>query len=830
MKGLVRRITSLAFVLILVLGSVTVAYASTTGNTKLIKRAETIEGYTLVTNDDKALCKLKVKREDDTFDMYCLTELTWSENNGIKNVDIQWTNEVKSWIDNPDNGFTDEKYKTPTALGAAEGLNTNGAYVDETSVINLLKAMKEDENLMASLAAKKVGYHTATENSAKSDENPNLVTVVPDMNDTVFANAYTISEIPFGVYFIDSKGGTRNYQPVMLNLIPEQVGPTGNWYVKNNLEFTLKYEDVGLKKKINGKDYDIVRAGELVNFDVTIELPTYQKDKDGNYEYKLLNAYDDMAQGFSLVPLSAKLFYYDKAGKEYHPEVNMNVDSYGNMSAVDTEGTYEAILATDANVYYSSTDNQDVFFGTKTGTTGQYQFWGSVNGNFEKLGAYAESSTAYTTLINAYNQKLSAAGLPTVSYKAADIKKREYTKSFISIKLDYIKLMDTLEIDNEHFTPYTMKVIYQSLVNENAFVGNDNNTNDVYLYYIGDSAGNMAISEDEVKAWTYAANIVKVDGDTVGIKDGEDGDGNPIYKDPTYLEGAVFDLYRYDMTYCGGATATSAPAQDDPAYKDYVFYTDSNGASSYENARKAWVGTPSDNPKLAFADGLLYKAIYYRYASDNTVAMDAKPVAIGTEVSDMVTKTTDYSTLDKATFKYGYAAASDENMAIMKTYILTGISGLSFQYVPVKVSSCDKCATEHYHVDVYTVFKDNIESTKTADGIDVVGLDPSTYLLVEKTAPSGYNELSEAIQFQIKEYDADQSAAAGNSYKGFIADDETNYTDGVYAIMVKNFKGMLLPSTGGMGTLLFTIVGILIMGTAIVVVVIKSRKRQAEYF
>ena len=59
-------------------------------------------------------------------------------------------------------------------------------------------------------------------------------------------------------------------------------------------------------------------------------------------------------------------------------------------------------------------------------------------------------------------------------------------------------------------------------------------------------------------------------------------------------------------------------------------------------------------------------------------------------------------------------------------------------------------------------------------------------------------------------------------------DDNNNVTDGIYDIVVQNFKGLVLPSTGGIGTMIFTVIGILIMTGAIAIILVKSKKRKNE--
>jgi len=99
--------------------------------------------------------------------------------------------------------------------------------------------------------------------------------------------------------------------------------------------------------------------------------------------------------------------------------------------------------------------------------------------------------------------------------------------------------------------------------------------------------------------------------------------------------------------------------------------------------------------------------------------------------------------------------------------------------------------------------------------VRVVGFDNGTYYLEETVAPDGYNKLSVRQKFIIS--DANLDAV---------------YNDGVFStgsgVHVVNKTGSMLPETGGIGTLLFTLLG---GGTALgagVVLVTKKRLSKVE--
>lgn len=113
------------------------------------------------------------------------------------------------------------------------------------------------------------------------------------------------------------------------------------------------------------------------------------------------------------------------------------------------------------------------------------------------------------------------------------------------------------------------------------------------------------------------------------------------------------------------------------------------------------------------------------------------------------------------------------------------------------------------------------ESVASIDGegynLRVNGLAEGTYYLVETKAPDGFNKLTAPIVVKItKSTDTDV-----NNWT--ISKDGNEETDKI--IDVENSTGSILPSTGGMGTIAFTVVAaLLVLGVA--VSFIRDRKRE----
>ncbi len=92
--------------------------------------------------------------------------------------------------------------------------------------------------------------------------------------------------------------------------------------------------------------------------------------------------------------------------------------------------------------------------------------------------------------------------------------------------------------------------------------------------------------------------------------------------------------------------------------------------------------------------------------------------------------------------------------------------------------------------------------------IAIDGLDADTYYLREVKAPDGYNKLSEDIKVEIT------GATKGEN-------DALSYTTVI--AKVNNQSGTELPSTGGMGTTIFYVLGSILVLAAVVLLVTKKR-------
>ena len=134
----------------------------------------------------------------------------------------------------------------------------------------------------------------------------------------------------------------------------------------------------------------------------------------------------------------------------------------------------------------------------------------------------------------------------------------------------------------------------------------------------------------------------------------------------------------------------------------------------------------------------------------------------------------------------------------------------------------------------FTLYKKNASGTYEAVGSELKGKDMTTftwsglddgdYKLVETTTPSGYNTIPD-IEFTITathDVTSDNptliSLSGGDKFTGEI-------TTGVVSANIENQSGAQLPSTGGIGTTIFYVLGsVLVIGAAVLLV---TKKRMS---
>ncbi|HIS25899.1 MAG TPA: SpaH/EbpB family LPXTG-anchored major pilin [Candidatus Pullilachnospira intestinigallinarum] len=174
------------------------------------------------------------------------------------------------------------------------------------------------------------------------------------------------------------------------------------------------------------------------------------------------------------------------------------------------------------------------------------------------------------------------------------------------------------------------------------------------------------------------------------------------------------------------------------------------------------------------------------------------------EASSPEDKFTPPSETKTYTFKVDVVKTDDKNKVL---------DGARFKLYDAKTGG-NEIALVEVSDGFYRLAKDGetgVEYITTVDGqLEIKGFDANTnYYLEETKAPDGYNKLAERVEIAVKE--ANLNASVSN---------DTWQSGGVHIV---NKTGSLIPSTGGMGTTIFYIIGGVLVAAAGIFFVIRRR-------
>lgn len=152
--------------------------------------------------------------------------------------------------------------------------------------------------------------------------------------------------------------------------------------------------------------------------------------------------------------------------------------------------------------------------------------------------------------------------------------------------------------------------------------------------------------------------------------------------------------------------------------------------------------------------------------------------------------------------------------------------GTAIQFIAPKQTEIDSCwYGDKFQSLRYEVWNESVDSTKSentktdtivAGFSEIQGLKAGIYYLEEVQAPDGFNKIAGRIAITI----SDKGVATIDGNKGSLVVDSS---DDTRAFAIVNNTGAELPSTGGIGTTIFYVVGgILMLGAAVILVTRKK--------
>ncbi|MGI6007196.1 MAG: SpaH/EbpB family LPXTG-anchored major pilin [Ruminococcus sp.] len=165
----------------------------------------------------------------------------------------------------------------------------------------------------------------------------------------------------------------------------------------------------------------------------------------------------------------------------------------------------------------------------------------------------------------------------------------------------------------------------------------------------------------------------------------------------------------------------------------------------------------------------------------------------------------------------------------------TSLSGAQFTLADAEGSllTFTKTSTD----GVYNYDPDSSNTTlevSSSGSLQIQGLDVGTYTLTETKAPNNYVLPTGSITITLTDTEPDGTLdnTSGATATGTIKiRGNVTSSNNVISLDVENTSsddaGFTLPTTGGMGTMIFTILGVLLMAGAVTMVIVISRKKRA---
>jgi hypothetical protein len=247
-----------------------------------------------------------------------------------------------------------------------------------------------------------------------------------------------------------------------------------------------------------------------------------------------------------------------------------------------------------------------------------------------------------------------------------------------------------------------------------------------------------------------------------------------------------------------------------------------------------------------------YKAVVKAEAAvKDAVTSGSAVLKYATSVEPTVTKTTAATTATVYTYAFSLAKTSDEDIADgtgKKPLTNAGFTLYSDNAMKTPVSMIKETVGGETYYRPALTGETGVTVLLADMGADkntllVRGLDAATYYLKETKVPSGYYAPKGGFKVQL----TGEREAVGEALTGKLAAASSftatnNATDGVLInssglngteqnrldASFKNSSTPVLPTTGGVGTVMFTVVGLLCMGAALWFFLFARRRRKDE--
>lgn len=175
-------------------------------------------------------------------------------------------------------------------------------------------------------------------------------------------------------------------------------------------------------------------------------------------------------------------------------------------------------------------------------------------------------------------------------------------------------------------------------------------------------------------------------------------------------------------------------------------------------------------------------------------------------------------------FTYGFTV--DKYTGDQYTDAATRLAGAKFTLAPkngdpmsfVQVNAGSATANAVYRVAKAGETGTTTIITPASGKVDFQGLKNGEYTLTETEAPAGYNKLASAIGVKVEGQNDGTDTTNATVHITYDNDNgSSNYNQSASngVIPVRNKSGVVLPGTGGMGTIAFTVIGVLVIALGV---------------
>jgi fimbrial isopeptide formation D2 family protein/LPXTG-motif cell wall-anchored protein len=520
---------------------------------------------------------------------------------------------------------------------------------------------------------------------------------------------------------------------------------------------------ITIKSSENGTTYNFYRLFDLALHDLKAEAegadPVYE-----SYIYSINETWHD--------------FFTDGAGAAYLVDTNT-----GSLNSINVDGTIKYININSSNVVAFTNAAMDYALDEANGINADTTATGTgsdVEVDVDTLGYYL--MIPVDAKIKTVNSSGSIASLTTTD-PDVDIAVK-------AIKPKIEKTDDKITVDLGETVTYTLKGVVPNMAGYTTFVYKISDTMSSGLTFNEDvtvTIGGVAVAADTAAEWiTYANN------------------------------GFVFDfpVDEYQEDNIG-----------DEIVLTYTAFVNENAITSTVEKNKAQLEyghNPKETEKTTPVEEEVYtaKVIINKYTGNDKTAASGKLADAKFALMNSEGKYYHYveAVADDAT-----TPDVDESVPAHVEWVTvagaptSGTASVTDAQAKALADDAAKTATEE-NPDAAPSF--TAKTTNSSGAADFPGIKDDTYYLVEFAAPTGYNRLDKPVAVTVAGTNADTATGKVENK----ADATGSFDAAVDSTAdVQNNAGTELPSTGGIGTTIFYVVGSIMVVAAGVLLITKKR-------